>query len=220
MSTVLGLNAGTRDAFHIAKSKLLRSYHVHGRLGTGTEDNFPHTRQTVRSSFNHVYADKLNGLLASMQSSHQKKMFEVCGVDMQSQAAYELAAGGLIRPADDRMPVVYGLKCVHFARPDFTLEVHTMNESEDYFGQLVQEIGIQLHTVAHCTGVRCIRHGHFGVEDSLLRRLWTVQGVVDSVERNRRLLERYPEILRQRNARLEKATGEGDESNERAIDVN
>lgn len=219
--SVLGLNAGTRDAFHLAKSKLLRCYHVHGRLGTGTEDNFPHTCHTARSTFGHVYADKLGGLLASIQASHQQKMFELCGVDVQSQAAYELAAGGLIRPADSRQPLVYGLRCVHFERPNFTLEVHALNESEAYFGQLVQEIGIQLHTVAHCTGVRCVRHGHFDVDGALLRGSWTVQGCVDSLERNRRLVERYPEMLRQVDVRMgEAAASDRGGSEERVMGAN
>lgn len=204
-SPVLGLNAGTTDAYRIASSRLLRCYHVHGRLGIGTEDNFPNARVTARSSFGHIRADKLAGLLASIQASHQKKMFELCGVDAQSQAAYELAASGLIRPAETRVPLVYGLRCIGFERPAFTLEVHALNENESYLGQLVQEIGRQLHTVAHCTAVRCVRHGHFAVGEALLRRDWSVQGAVQSLQRNRKLLHEHPEMLRQWDAGVAEA---------------
>lgn len=47
--------------------------------------------------------------------------FRLCGVDLQSQTAYELAAKGPIRPMDSKTPVIYGVKCVHFDPPDFTL---------------------------------------------------------------------------------------------------
>lgn len=40
---------------------------------------------------------------------------------MESQSLYELAAKGLIRPANGNLPVLYGIKCVHFEPPNFTL---------------------------------------------------------------------------------------------------
>lgn len=40
---------------------------------------------------------------------------------MQSQAAYELAAQGLLRPKDSKIPVIYGIKCVDFSPPEFTI---------------------------------------------------------------------------------------------------
>lgn len=44
-----------------------------------------------------------------------------CGVDLQSQAAFELAAKGPIRPLNSKIPVIYGIKCVEFDPPNFTL---------------------------------------------------------------------------------------------------
>lgn len=45
----------------------------------------------------------------------------LCGVDTQSQEAYELAAKGLIRPENTQIPVVYGIKLVYFDLPNFTI---------------------------------------------------------------------------------------------------
>lgn len=45
----------------------------------------------------------------------------LCGVDIQSQAAYELATRGLVRPSNSKTPLLYGIKCVHFESPDFTI---------------------------------------------------------------------------------------------------
>lgn len=177
-------------------------FHVSGRLGVSTEDNFPNSHVVARSTFTHVFPDKIAALASSIQASHQKKMFELCGVDPHSQAAYELAVGGLIRPANNQLPLVYGIKCIHFQRPDFTLEVHAINENEAYLGQLVQEIGIQLHSVAHCTAIRCVRHGHFDVESAVLRGSWTLQGLVNSLELNRQILQEHQNMLRQRDIQL------------------
>lgn len=137
-----------------------------------------------------------------MQASHRKKMFEMSGVDVQSQTAYDLAVQGLIRPANNKLPTIYGIRCVNFKKPEFTLEIHSINETEEYMCQLVQEIGLQLHTVAHCTGVRCIRYGHFSVDDSLLRNNWTLQGAITNLENNQKLLKRYPSMLRQKDVYL------------------
>lgn len=202
---VFGLNDGTKDTYHIGKNRLLRVYHLTGRLGIATENNFKNSRTVAKATFTHVWPEKMNALAASIQASHQKKMFELSGVDMTSQTAYELAIKGPIRPASNQLPVVYGIRCVQFDRPEFRLEVHAINEDEPYLCQLVQEIGLQLHTVAHCTAIRCIRHGHFGVEDSLLRNSWNLQGVVTNIERNRKLIAEYPDMLRQREVRLKAA---------------
>lgn len=44
------------------------------------------------------------------------------GVEPHSQAAYEMAATGLVRPADGHTPpVLYSVKCIDFQLPDFTL---------------------------------------------------------------------------------------------------
>lgn len=40
---------------------------------------------------------------------------------MQSQAAYELAVQGPVRPADNNVPMIYSIKCIEFTSPEFTL---------------------------------------------------------------------------------------------------
>jgi len=45
----------------------------------------------------------------------------LCGLDIQTQAAFELAAQGLLRPANSNIPMIYNIKCVDFTSPEFTL---------------------------------------------------------------------------------------------------
>lgn len=40
---------------------------------------------------------------------------------MQTQAAYDLAVKGPIRPANHNLPMIYAIKCVEFDLPNFTL---------------------------------------------------------------------------------------------------
>lgn len=40
---------------------------------------------------------------------------------MDSQSTYELACQGPIRPANGKLPVIYGIKCVYYEPPNFTL---------------------------------------------------------------------------------------------------
>lgn len=138
---MVGLNDGARLVHRIRQNSLIRVYHVTGELGTSTEDNFKDSLIIARANYSHVWPEKMAATLSSMQASHQKKMYELCGVDIQSEAAFEIAKRGLIRPANNTLPVVYGIKCIQFDRPKFTVEIHAINEDAKYLGQLVQVSG-------------------------------------------------------------------------------
>lgn len=166
-------------------------------MGRSTETHFRDSPVTARATYSHVYPEKVSSLLSSMQASHQKKMFELCSVDLQSQAAYELAVKGLIRPAVSNIPLLYGIKCIDFKRPEFTIEVHATNESEAYLGILIHEIGLHLKTVAHCTQLRCIRNSYFTLEDSLVRPFWNLQSILSSLSKCNQIIKNHPEILHQ-----------------------
>lgn len=137
-----------------------------------------------------------------MQASHQRKMYELCGVDLQTQAAYELACKGLLRPADKTLPVIYGIKLINFERPHFTLELHTINEDENYLAALVHDMAVELRTVAHCSQLRCIRHAHFDVTDSLLRHGWHLPGIIKNLRQQKEILKAHPQILDQHRIEL------------------
>ena len=210
-----------KQCHKIRENRPIRVYHVTGRLGRSTETHFNDSPVTSRASYDHIYIDKMNRLLTSMQASHQKKMYEMCGVDLQSQAAYELAVQGPIRPAESKTPLIYGMRCIDFKKEYFTigkhnkslviktnliillfLEMHAMNETEAYLGVLIHEIALNLKTVGHCTQIRCIRQSHFTLEDSLVRRHWNLQSILGSISISNNLLQKYPEMLKQLDSHL------------------
>lgn len=199
---LFGINDGLKITKKLHLSRPVRVYHVTGRFGIATESHFHDSHITLKAKYYHIWSERLISILSSLQASHQRKMFDICGVDIQSQAAYELAAKGIIRPADNKIPVIYGIKLIHFDKPEFTLEIHAINETEAYLATLIHEIAIELKSVAHCTAIKCIRHGHFHFNDSLLRRHWNLNGVMANMEVCRRILLEHPNMLRQQNAQL------------------
>ncbi|XP_046866046.1 mitochondrial mRNA pseudouridine synthase Trub2-like [Drosophila willistoni] len=199
---LFGLNKGLRQSSRIQRNRPVRIYHVTGRLGIATENHLPDSRITVRSNYKHISAERLSGLASSMQASHQRKMYELCGVDLQTQAAYELACKGLIRPADNSQPVLYGIKLIEFERPRFTLEIHAINETEDYLAAIVHDMALELRTVAHCVQLRCIRHSHFEVGESLLRHGWHLPGIMKNLRQQKEILKSHPEMLKEERIEL------------------
>jgi len=172
---VLGVNKGTREVYRLHQSHPLRTYRIKGRLGLMTDNLYSTGKVIEEHKFHHVRRGALERLLSSMQASHQRQMFDLCGVDLQSQAAYELASSGPIRPANTQLPLIYGIKCVDFNPPDFTIEVHCVNEYESYLMGLIHSIGLKLHSLATCFGVKCIRHSFFDLDHTLLMKHWTNQ---------------------------------------------
>lgn len=168
--------------YRLRECSLIQTFEVAGKFGKGTETNFSGSIMTSRATFDHVYPGPLSGILAAMQASHQRKMFDVSGVDIQSQTAYELALKGPIRPAVKGIPIIYGMKLIEFIKPHFKIEIQGINIKEDYLGSIIAEIGLQMRSMAHCKGVRCTNYGFFNFKHSLLRSHFHLQEIIDNMK--------------------------------------
>lgn len=71
-----------------------------------------------------------------------------------------------------------------------------------YLKMLVHEIGVKMHSTAHCTGIQCIRHGLFTLDHALLRKHWTLQNIINSIEQCSKILEENHYLLYQESASL------------------
>ncbi|CAB3259348.1 unnamed protein product [Arctia plantaginis] len=197
---LLGLNEGTTLTYQIHAGRPTRAYKVHGQLGKATNTYFWNGKTVERTTYNHVTREKIDGVVAHIQAAHQRTMFELSGLHMESQTTYELASKGLIRPAESKLPVVYGIKCVSFEPPNFTLEIQSVNEYDKYLWTLVHDLGIQLKSSAHCTGVQCIRQGKFELELALLRKHWTLEHLTNNMKICHKLLEDNLQLLKPESA--------------------
>ncbi|CAG5127689.1 unnamed protein product [Candidula unifasciata] len=180
---------GMESVNMIAQSKFLRVYHVKGRLGWATDNFTPVGHIIERTSFKHVSRPKLDKVCAAAQANHTRQMYRLHGVNPDSQEAYEMAAQGLIRPSARKSePVLYGVKCIDFQPPDFTLEIHCINETCQYLRCLVHELALKLKTTAVCSGIRRLRYGFFDTQRALISRQWHLDHIVDNIDSNMDLL--------------------------------
>nr|CAG4651194.1 EOG090X0AGI [Simocephalus serrulatus] len=191
---VFGLNKGNRNVKNFVLSRPTSVYHVRGQFGLATDNHWDDGKVWEKSTYVHLTRDKLNRLLSTIQATNQKKMFQYCGVDPNSQTAYELASQGLLRPAAKGPPLIYAIKCIKFEPPNFTLEIHCVNENEDYFSQFIHDLGLSLRTNAVCEQIRCIRYGCFTVEDALLRKHWSLEHLPDHMSMCHLKLKSLPAI--------------------------
>ncbi|KAI4459447.1 pseudouridine synthase-related [Holotrichia oblita] len=201
---ILGLKGGTSTAKYIRENKSTRAYRIKGMFGLATEDYSKDGRVVEKTTYKHVKQIHLEKLLSYMQAIHQKTMFELCGVDIQSQTAYELATQGLIRPATSKTPLIYGIKCIDFKLPEFTIEIQCINEYEMYLKSLIHDIGMKMNSSAHCISLQCIRHSYFTLDHALLHRQWNLQNILKNMEQCAKIIAEHEHIVFQKNAALQR----------------
>lgn len=180
---VLGIGHGKKILKILDNSRFLRVYHLKGKFGMATDNFSCHGRLLQRSTYHHITKAKLDKACSAVQGQHQKNLFMHTQIDSQSQEAYELACKGLIRPLENSaVPILYGVRCIDFNLPNFTLEVHTLYEKASYLMLLLHDLGILLKSSAVCTQVRRIRYGHFTLEHALLRKFWTLENILENIQ--------------------------------------
>ncbi|XP_078044992.1 pseudouridylate synthase TRUB2, mitochondrial [Augochlora pura] len=206
--TVCGINSGCIIVHKLVNASVTRYYKVKGMLGRATNNYFSTGKIVEKSTFKHVKRGHIDKLCSSMQSSHQRKMFELSGVDIQSQAAYDLAVKGLLRPQNKAIPMIYTIRCVDFSPPEFTLEIVCMNENEMYLKTLIHELGMQLHSTATCTQILCIQDGLFTLDHALLMKHWNLKNILENMSMCRKILVKNKKVLKQDSPVLVKSKSE------------
>ncbi|KAG8198749.1 hypothetical protein JTE90_023512 [Oedothorax gibbosus] len=178
---LMAVNDGCKHAKNLKECNFLCKYVVKGRFGLGTDTHMADGKVQGRFTYSHIRQAQLDRLLASIQASHQALGFKYSGVDIYSQEAYELASKGIVRPSGKSDPIIYGMKCTDFELPNFTLEIHCINENEMFLAELVQQIGVYLKSCAVCTQLRRTQFGHFTLEHALLRKHWTLEYILSNI---------------------------------------
>lgn len=65
-------------------------------------------------------------------------------------------------------------------------EIESINEKEVYLWSLIHEIGLMVRSSATCYGVKCIRFGPYSLEDGLLRNHWSLQNIINGINKVKR----------------------------------
>ncbi|KAM6217429.1 pseudouridylate synthase TRUB2, mitochondrial-like [Rhynchocyon petersi] len=179
---VLGVGHGRRLLTDMYHAHLTKDYTVRGLLGRATDDFCEDGRLLEKTTYDHVSREKLDRILAVIQGSHQKALVMYSNLDLKTQEAYEMAVRGLIRPMDKSPMLITGIRCLHFAPPEFLLEVQCMHETQKQLRKLVHEIGLELKTTAVCSQVRRTRDGFFTLNDALVRTQWDLHSIQDAIQ--------------------------------------
>ncbi|KAM7093041.1 pseudouridylate synthase TRUB2, mitochondrial isoform 2-T2 [Molossus nigricans] len=179
---VLGVGHGCSLLTDMYNAHLTKDYTVRGLLGKATDDFCEDGRLVEKTTYDHVTREKLDRILALIQGSHQKALVTYSNLDLQTQEAYEMAVRGSVRPMNKSPMLVTGIRCLHFAPPEFVLEVRCMHETQKQLRRLVHEIGLELKTTAVCSQVRRTRDGFFTLDDALLRTHWDLYSIQDAIQ--------------------------------------
>lgn len=183
---VIGVNKGGGMTNTIRESRLIRTFQIEGKFGFATDTHFHDGKIKEKSKYAHINKAMLNRVLMSIQAGHQRKASDYLGVDLQSQAAYEaIVQEGIVRPASGTPTLLYALNVIDFNPPDFTIEVSCINENGDYLAYVIHEIGMMLKSNATCTKIRCIRYGPWTLQHALLRKHWSVEHIINSINNSR-----------------------------------
>ncbi|XP_031225457.1 mitochondrial mRNA pseudouridine synthase TRUB2 isoform X1 [Mastomys coucha] len=179
---VLAVGHGCSLLTEIYDAHLTKDYTVRGLLGKATDNFCEDGRLVEKTTYDHVTRERLDRILAVIQGSHQKALVVYSNLDLKSQEAYEMAVQGMIRPMDKSPMLISGIRCLHFAPPEFILEVQCMHETQQQLRKLVHEIGLELKASAVCTQVRRTRDGFFRLDDALLRTQWDLHNIQDAIQ--------------------------------------
>ena len=151
-------------------------------MGKSTNDFTSEGKVLEKSTFKHLTKSRLDKYLNQLEGASRTLMFKTIGVPLGSQAAYEIASKGMIRPSNrNTMPLIYSLKCVHFDPPHFTLEIHVINENILYLKQLAHYIGLNIKTNACVSSIRCTRYGPFTIDEALLEKHWLAEHIINNI---------------------------------------
>ncbi|XP_062618449.1 pseudouridylate synthase TRUB2, mitochondrial-like [Saccostrea cucullata] len=176
---------------NLEKKLFIRVYHLSGTLGWTTLDNTAWANKIKRHSYEHVGKSDIDKMCGLAQNMHQWRMLNYAGVIPNSQEAYDLLKQGLVKPMNSLTPpLIYGVKCIKFEPPQFTLEVHCVNESYTFLRDFVYKIGVAVRSSAFCSKIRRIRYGPIGLEHALVVEDWGVEKICNSIRQCNKLLTR------------------------------
>lgn len=73
----MGINDGTKNSMAFHHSRPLRTYRLKGVLGQVTDNMYLDGKIVQKASYDHVKHHHLDKVLATLQASHQKLMFQL-----------------------------------------------------------------------------------------------------------------------------------------------
>jgi len=187
---------GRQLVARISVAKPVNVYHVTGKLGIATDNFLESGRLVERVKYDHVNEIRLHRVVQAWEAAHRDLIFREAGVDHASEAAFETASRGFLRPkADFGVAAFASCHLVKFRSPYFTLEVHALQGNADDLSELVHHVGMAMRTRAAAARIHRLRAGPFTLKDALLCTEWNCDNCVENVDRNGKLWDEVEKDL-------------------------
>lgn len=198
---VLGLNKSAKLAKTIRRRNPLLSLEVECQFGKATDTGFRDGKTVAKATWKHLKNRRwhMDQIVSNIQATHQKMAWKAMDLDPESQEAYELAVQGPIKPDMLTDTIIYGIRCLDWKLPSFTLKVECVGENQQFIHDLVSEIAIRLKTHGHCTKIRCGQVGPFTADQSLLPQQLNLESVLRKIGQTKKLVRANKPHYRRQN---------------------
>uniref|UniRef100_A0A7I5EC87 TruB_N domain-containing protein n=1 Tax=Haemonchus contortus TaxID=6289 RepID=A0A7I5EC87_HAECO len=190
---VFALNDECEKIPEIQARSWVNNYRLEGIFGRETNKHTIKGRVTLRADYDHVTRHRLQKLLARVQSEYRKMAFQAAEVDLQSEAAFEIARKGLPRAQLAGAQIVYKCDVKHFSLPFFALQVQCVGETDAFLRCFIHELGVSLGTTASCVRLQRSSFGPFHADHALLEKQISLQNIIRNIELCRRIMKNLPE---------------------------
>jgi len=162
---------------------IVSSYHITGRFGHTTDNMFSDGNITDKHRYEHIRLPKIDRILSRIEGRQRDRLFEASSIPLDSQEGYELAKSWPSRPLKmARWPLIYRIRCIHLALPEFRIEVVVSNENENFLAHIIHDIGLALRSSAYTESIRRVKFGMFDICDSLTSCDWNIQSMLDNLK--------------------------------------
>ena len=170
-----------------------KKYRVTGQLGIAT-DTYNEVGEVIKEcEFGHITREKLEQGLRKFQGVILQTPPLYSALKMKGKRIADLTRAGVSVKLNPRPVVCHSVKCMDFSPPYFSLEVHCGGGF--YVRSLVNDLGMLLGSSAHVQQLHRFQHGPFTEEDMLDSHEWTVDNILDAINKAK---DKYGSYLKKR----------------------
>ena len=165
------------SATRFAESVLLgtKSYRVTIELGASTDTYDSTGTKTAEADWTGVSRDRVDDVLGNFRGKFDQVPPMYSAIHHNGKRLYELARQGIEVERPARPVEIMTLQVVDFSAPELVLDIECSHGF--YARTLAHDIGEELETHAHLTGLVRTQAGVFRIEDSV-----TIEQVIDKAE--------------------------------------
>jgi tRNA pseudouridine55 synthase len=169
---IVMLGRGTRLMPFLMESP--KRYRAEVLLGVGTDTYDPEGRVVEVKTVPELTADGVGNVLERFVGEIEQVPPAFSAVRVEGTRAYKLARKGMDVRMRSRRVVIHRIDLLSLAPPRLNLEVCC--SAGTYIRSLAHDLGKELETAAHLTGLRRVASGSFRVEDALSSGLLRGEG--------------------------------------------